>query len=137
MIRVVLDTNVVVSALLKPGTNPSSILQLCLADPGFQLAVSEPLRREYAEVLLRPRFGFAPALVDKLMQVIDEKSVTVSPEISLSHLVKDPDDAMVLECAVAAGAHLLVTGNSRDFIVDRHGPTRIVTPADFVETMLG
>lgn len=136
MIRVVLDTNVVVSALLKPGSNSSSILQLCLADPGFELSVSEPLLREYEDVVRRPRFGFTSALVDRFLEILREESVAVIPELSRSHLVRDPTDAMVIECAVAAQAHLLVTGNKRDFIVDRHGPTRIVTPAEFVETIL-
>lgn len=137
MIRVVLDTNVVISAILRPGRNPSSILQLCLADPGFELAVSEDLMREYGEVLKRPRFGFSTALVDRLLARIRSASTVVTPADSLEHLVKDADDAMVLECAIAARAHLLVTGNKKHFIVDRHGPTRIVTPAQFVETVLG
>jgi uncharacterized protein len=137
VIRVVLDTNVVVSAVLRPGRNPSSILQLCLGDPGFQLAASEELLNECEEVLRRPRFGFSVELVDRLMSVLREQTVVVSPAHSLDHLVRDRSDAKVIECAIESGAQLLVTGNRKLFIVDRHGPTRIVTPAQFVEIVLG
>jgi len=136
VIRVVLDTNVVVSALLKPGSIPSSILQLCLADAGFELAASQSLLGEYEEVLRRPAFAFTPGLVDRLMELIRQKSIAVSPAPSLVALVTHAADAMVLECAIAAAADFLVTGNRSHFVGDRHGPTRIVTPAQFLELLL-
>lgn len=137
MIRVVLDTNVVVSGLLKPGGVSSSTLQLSLSDPGFELAASERLLREYDEVIRRPVFGFTGDLVDRFMDLLRRKCVVVSPELSLVHLVLHTSDSMVLECAVCAGAHFLVTGNRKHFLGDRHGPTRIVTPRQFMDTILG
>jgi uncharacterized protein len=136
VIKVVLDTNIVVSAVLKPGSNPSSILQLCLADPGFKLITSEALLTEYDEVLRRPRFHFSRELVDRLMALIRHQADLVMPDIHLSHLVNHAADAHILECAVAGGANLLITGNQKHFIIKRHGSTRILSPAEFVELML-
>ncbi len=136
MIRVVLDTNVLVSAVIMPWRNPSSILHLCLAQKGVRLCASEPVLKEYREVLLRPKFGLDPDLVGALFRRIRSCALVVSPEESMSFLVSDPDDAKFMECAVAAGARFLVTGNRKHFVVEKYGSTRVVTPAEFVQIFL-
>ena len=140
MIKVVLDTNVVVSAAICPGRKPSAILHLCLTGKGVQLCASEVVFDEYESVLMRPKFGLAPAKVKALTTRIRECALAVEePEQrtpSVSSLVKHADDAIFLECAASAGAHFLVTGNTRHFVVTRFGPTRIVTPSEFVDLFL-
>ena len=140
MIRVVLDTNVVVSALLKPRSNPSSALLLCLAGRGVELSVSDEILSEYEQVLLRPKFGFDPEVTLALLAQMRKRAAVVDlsamDSFSVSSLVKDPDDVKFLLCAVAADAQFLVTGNTRHFVITRLGPTRIVTPSEFVDLFL-
>ncbi len=136
MTLVVLDTNVVVSAALNARTGnfplsaPSLCLQLALIGR-VGLLVSEELLTEYGEVLLRPKFGFAPRLVHALLLNLRRTADLVTPARTPPRTVKDPDDAHVLGCAAAGGADFLITGNTRHF-PERYRGITIVTPATFV-----
>lgn len=113
MIRVVLDTNVVVSAFLQPLGIPAAVLRLGLART-LEICVSEPILAEYEEVLLRPRFGLEPKDVKAGTSAIRAASLLVRPK----HIVTvctDDDDNRFLECAEEADADYLATGNLRHF----------------------
>lgn len=130
--RVVLDTNVVVSAHLRADGRQALILELGLARR-FQLCVSEDLLAEYEEVLLRPRFAFDPRLVGRSMKAIRDAALVVKPRKEF-RITRDPDDNKVLDCAVEAHAAFLVTGNVRHFPVRFRG-VRIIPPVEFVELL--
>ena len=130
LLKTVLDTNVVVSAHLEPDGLPRRIFQLALAQK-FQLYISSEIFREYEDVLYRDKFGFDPATVAKSLQAIKNAAITVSPRRSLS-VSRDPDDNRFLECAEAANADYLVTGNKRHF-PQTFATTRIVAAREFVE----
>jgi putative PIN family toxin of toxin-antitoxin system len=109
MIRVVLDTNVLVSALLQPQGRPAQVLLLTTAGPAARLCVSAEVYAEYEEVIRRPRFKRNENEISDVLRAIREVGIWVKP----SHKVRgciDPDDVF-LECAQAARAHYLVTGN--------------------------
>jgi putative PIN family toxin of toxin-antitoxin system len=134
--RVVLDTNVIVSAVLNaraasvPILAPSLCLQLALTGK-VGLVVSESLLTEYEEVLLRPKFAFSPRLVHALLLDIRRVADLVTPAKITAKTVTDPDDAYVLGCAVAEKADFLVTGNTRHF-PERYRGVTVVTPAAFI-----
>lgn len=136
MALVVLDTNVVVSAALNERagqlhlSTPSLCLQLALTGR-VGLLVSEDLLTEYGEVLLRPKFGFAPRLVHALLTDFRRTADLVTPAKIPPRTVKDPDDAHVLGCAVAGGADFLITGNTRHF-PERYKGVTVLTPSTFV-----
>jgi uncharacterized protein len=111
--RLVLDTNVVLSAVLKPDGLQKLIFQIALS-PFCELFVSAPSLTEYEEVLSRKRFKFPPDEVKAVMRLITSKAVLVAPAniVTAAH---DPDDNMFLECAEEAKANYLVTGNKRHF----------------------
>jgi uncharacterized protein len=90
MMRVVLDTNIVVSALLRTGGFPAAVLSLAL-DRIVQLCVSEPVLAEYEEVLNRPRLGIDPQKVITALAQIRKVSRQITPSISVRACV-DPDD---------------------------------------------
>ena len=133
MIRVVIDTNVVVSALIRDEGLPAAILDLA-AVRKIQMCVSPALFAEYKEVLNRPRLKFTPQRIARSLALIRKVSVVVKPERAVAVIVDDPDNR-VLECAQAARADYLVTGNTRHF-PKRFGGTVIVTPKEFIDLLL-
>lgn len=137
MIRVVPDTNVLVSTVFRPGRIPSSVLHPCLHHQEMKLCVSEAILHEYDEVLHRGKFGLDPAFAKGSMERIRSKAISVSPEASRIDLVSDPGDAKFMEYAEAAGAHFLVTGNRKHYRVERYRTARVISPADFMQIFLG
>ena len=133
MIRVVLDTNVLVSALLKPESVPATVLMLALSG-GFQLCVSEAIFAEYEEVIRRPRFKRSPNVIDGTLRSIRKIGYWVKPATSVKEC-GDPADNMFLECAEAANADYLVTGNERHF-PDRWKKTAVINARDLIELII-
>jgi putative PIN family toxin of toxin-antitoxin system len=113
MFRVVLDTNVIVSALLRENGPEDLILKLVL-NAFLELCVSEPILAEYEQVLRRKKFSFDPAAVDRALAHIRKVATNVSPKRILK-ISPDEQDNRFLECAEACRADYLVTGNKRHF----------------------
>lgn len=111
--RVVLDTNVLVSGLLNPHGAPGRVLDLLLVG-GLEPLFDDRILHEYRDVLARPRFGFDPDDVRSLLDHLQALGhrLTAPP---LAVILPDPDDLPFLEVAVTGGARALVTGNIRDF----------------------
>jgi putative PIN family toxin of toxin-antitoxin system len=112
-LRLVLDTNILVSAALKPDSLQRTVLTLATTRPG-RLYASQSILDEYAEVLGRPELGIRKGLRLQLLQLILSHSYLVAPSRSLQ-VTSDADDNVFLECAEAARADYLVTGNQRHF----------------------
>jgi uncharacterized protein len=125
MIRVVLDTNIIVSALLQPLGPSAQILMMALGGL-LQLCVSGSVYAEYEEVISRPRFKRSPEIIVAALQAIREKGLWVRP-IEKLRVCLDPDDDIFLECAQAAHADYIVTGNLKHFPTAWQ-QTRVVTP---------
>jgi putative PIN family toxin of toxin-antitoxin system len=134
MIRVVLDTNIIVSALLQPLGPPAQIFELALGGV-VQLCVSGNIYAEYEEVISRPRFQRSPDIIAATLGAIREKGHWVRPTDAV-RACSDPDDDIFLECAHAAKAEYLVTGNLRHFPISL-GVTRVVTAKWFLEMVAG
>src|SRR5579863_10341797 len=114
MIRVVLDTNILISAVLSPQGPPAQVFLMTLLDPQTQLCLSSDIYAEYEEVLRRPRLKRNTGEIEAALRAIHEGGFWVRPTQRVS-ACSDPDDDIFLECAQAAAAHFLVTGNLRDF----------------------
>src|SRR5271166_4042921 len=110
MIRVVLDTNIIVSALLVPSGTQASILLLALGSEEIGLYVSLPTLSEYTEVLHRPRFKLQPRRIDALLSEIRKIGHLVAPAQTLTISAHESDNRF-LKCAQAAEADYFVTGN--------------------------
>lgn len=134
MIRVVLDTNVIVSALLQPLGPPAQVFLLATAG-SIQLCISGRVYAEYEEVIRRPRFARDEDTILGAMKAIRDKGLWVRPTVEVS-LCSDPDDDMFLECALAARADYLVTGNQRHFPESCEG-TRVVNARQLLDTVRG
>jgi putative PIN family toxin of toxin-antitoxin system len=112
-LRLVIDTNVLVSAVLKPDGLQRTVFLLATAKPA-RWYVSGPIMEEYAAVLARPELKIRKSLRLQFIQLIKNHTHSVTPS-RLTQLTTDPDDNIFLECADAARADYLVTGNQRHF----------------------
>ena len=128
-----LDTNIVVSALLKSGGVPDAVLSLAV-NRVVELCVSESILAEYQEVLNRPKLAIAPQRVDRALTRIREVSLIVQPSTSV-RACSDRDDDIFLECAQAACANYVVTGNTAHF-PDVWVETKIVSARQFLELII-
>jgi len=128
-LRVVLDTNVLVSAAIKPAGLQRTVFLIAISKPA-RLYVSRPILLEYAEVLARSELRIRKGLRLQLLQLIKNHGHTVSPDRRLE-VTTDPADNMFLECADAARADYLVTGNQKHFPKFWKN-TKVITSREFV-----
>ena len=128
---IVLDTNVVVSGILRPYSKAASILRL-VATGAITLAYDLRIFSEYRDVLNRPKFTFAKEDIDAFLDQVDKEGVLVSV-MPLKFRLPDPEDESFLEVALAGKATAIVTGNKRHFPKKECEGTRILSPAEFLE----
>ncbi|MCF0041891.1 putative toxin-antitoxin system toxin component, PIN family [Dyadobacter fanqingshengii] len=129
MQKLVVDTNVLVSALIQR-SYPYLILQGVLSNPNLQICLSEPLLREYMEVLNRKKFARFPDFIVKAQFVLTEierVATMYNPKTKLD-ILSDKDDNKLLELAAESKADFLITGNHTDFTIEIYENTQIVNP---------
>jgi putative PIN family toxin of toxin-antitoxin system len=129
MLRAVLDTNVVVSGLLRRKGAPARVLDAATSKQ-FRWFISKSLLDEYREVLARDYLRLDQHRAARFIRDLQEVAIFVVPRKKVA-VARDPDDDRVIECALEAAADFLVTGNTRDF-PSRFRGVRIVTPRDFL-----
>ncbi|MBZ5600303.1 MAG: putative toxin-antitoxin system toxin component, PIN family [Acidobacteriia bacterium] len=112
-LRLVIDTNVVVSAALRPEGLQRTVILLAMAKPA-RWYIPEAIFTEYATVLARPEFQIRRSLRQQFLQLIRNRTHLVVPS-RLSQITADPADNIFVECADAARADYLITGNQRHF----------------------
>lgn len=129
--RVVVDTNVLVSGVLNPHGPPGRIVDAILAET-FTVLYDDRILDEYRAVLARPAFGFRPSEIDALVDCVEVAGESIAAQ-SLAVVRSDPTNLPFLEVAVAGHADALVTGNAKHFKPrrGRHNVT-ICVPADFL-----
>lgn len=129
--KVVVDTNVMVSGLLAPYGPAGEIVRM-VSGGYLSLCYDARILAEYAEVLIRPKFPFERHLVEDLLaQVRDGGSVVAAAPLRL-HL-PDPDDEMFLQVALAGGAECLITGNLKHYPPAKRQDVTVVTPTEFLQ----
>lgn len=132
MIGVVIDTNVVVSALLNDGGREAAVVDLAVSGD-VRLFASETILNEYEEILSRPKFPLDRGRVTSALESLRAASVIVESTERLAISPHEPDNRF-LECAEAARADFLVTGNKRHFPAEWKR-TRIVNAREFLDAI--
>ena len=131
MIKVVLDTNVLISALLKEGSPPAMIVSL-LRKKQFLLCLTQEIIEEYKAVLERKRFSDLRKRkakeIAELFAQVEREAVWATPKVQSEVTVGDPDDAKFVQSALDAPADFLVTGNTKHFPLKKFQNTHVVTP---------
>jgi len=127
---VVLDTNVLVSALITPFGNASRILDMVIRGD-IRLLYDDRILSEYRDVLSRKKFDFNIEDVDLMLDYFETDGIKITPSIIDEPLV-DKDDIQFLEVAVTGNADALVTGNKRHFKIKSAKNCKIMSPDEFL-----
>ena len=129
--RIVVDTNVLVSGLLSPFGPPGDIVRLLVAG-AVRACYDARILDEYREVLSRPAFRIPDDRAESLLQqiVADGLLVTAPP---LTVRLPDPDDEVFLAVALAGSARCLVTGNLRHYPEATRSGLPVVSPRGFLD----
>ncbi|HEY5481237.1 MAG TPA: putative toxin-antitoxin system toxin component, PIN family [Verrucomicrobiae bacterium] len=132
--RVVVDTNVVVSAILRDRL-PERVILFIIARPDFEWVASREILTEYREVLRRPKFGLPETVLsqwdDRFRAAVAEWPVEVPVSFP-----RDLKDAKFLACALAANADFFITGDQDFAEAGRLVRTKIVSVRQFDEMVL-
>ncbi|MCX5686604.1 MAG: putative toxin-antitoxin system toxin component, PIN family [Candidatus Omnitrophica bacterium] len=128
--RVVIDTNVLVSGLLSPYGAAAEVVRMLVAG-SIELLYDARIVSEYEEVLSRPKFSFDTDKVGYLIEFITHFGVPVSA-IPLSKHLPDHDDEPFLEIAIAGKAECLITGNVTHYPIKSRRKIRILAPRQFL-----
>jgi putative PIN family toxin of toxin-antitoxin system len=131
MIHAVIDTNVIVSALLTHNIESATVkvVEAFLMDKIIPLYNADIIN-EYRDVLGRAKFRFTPRIIDYYINAIHEKGISAE-RISSGEFFPDPDGAVFYEVALSKEDAYLVTGNTKHF------PKKpiVVTPAEMLEIL--
>ncbi len=129
MIYAVIDTNVLVSALITHNSEAATakVVRLLL-EQSFIPMYDEDIIAEYEDVLHRAKFQILPETADALISHITENGIEAS-RINFKEPMPDEDDRVFLEVALSKEDSFLVTGNLKHYPIS----TRVITPAQFLE----
>ena len=135
-IQIVLDTNVLVSGLMKKNSVPAIVVDMIL-ERKIKLALDSRIMEEYSEVTSRPRLHIQEFVREAALSFIAVYGIYVSPlPLNLSpDQIPDLKDLPFAEAAVSAKANALVTGNGRHFMFLNEFQVQVMSPAQFVHWM--
>lgn len=129
MIKVVFDTNIFISGIFFRGKSREG---LELARTGkFKLFFSKEIINELKDVLSK-RFDLSDRDIDKIVRNIKKYTVLIDSPSKVD-MVRDPKDNKILDCAIAAMARYLVTGDNDLLVIKKHRQIEIMTINDFLE----
>jgi len=133
MVKVVYDTNIIISAIIAKG-RPYLLLQLAYNDK-VDLFISPDLLKEYEEVIKRPKFKISKADISGTLSLIKTHSKMIIPKMKIGQMPQNQADNKVLEFALSAKADYLITGNKKHFTFSEFKGTKILNPAEFIEVI--
>ena len=133
--RVVLDANVLISAILSSEGHPAQIVSLW-QEGRIELVVSEAVLGELDRVLHYPRiqerYRLPDELVHRFPELLRAGAILVQPDDELTVIDRDPTDNRYLECAVAGHAAYVVSGDDHLLAVGEYRGIRMLAPRDFL-----
>lgn len=133
MIKVVLDTNVLISAVLFGG-KPRQVLEKAIRGE-VRLCISDPILDELKGVLQRPKFGYSPEMIQVILTELSGISDFVEAARTMNVVLEDPEDNRILECAVEAEAKYIVTGDSHLLKLGKFRNIEILEPNALLEKL--
>jgi putative PIN family toxin of toxin-antitoxin system len=128
--RLVLDTNVLVSAIAFGGP-PRDVLQTVVTG-AHRLVLSPAILDGLHRVLIGSKFRYSVAVADHIDAELREIAEIVEPGTRLSVITRDPEDNRVLECAVEGGAEVIVSGDRDLLAVGRYVGIPVCRPQEFL-----
>lgn len=130
--KAVFDTNVFISALVFGGI-PRNIL--LFADEGrFELVISKQILAELRGIL-RTKFRYERKELDEVEKMLTSVGIAVDPKRKIRKITADPEDNMVLECAVEEGVDYIVSGDKHLLELKTYNRVKILSPASFFDSL--
>jgi uncharacterized protein len=135
--KTVLDANIFVSALLRGG-NPLAVTQR--AARGLdKLFFTDAIINEVERVLKKPKLHLGEYDVKRIVTRVEHigKKVSISPQRRVKGVCRDPKDDMYLECAIAAGADYIISGDNDLLVLKEYGGVKIVNARSYLDIVSG
>ena len=133
MLRIVPDTNILISAFIVEG-NEYRLIEKCFKRE-ILLITSADVIDEFKEVALRPKFGFTEEEVDDFVNALIEAAEVVMPKEKVSGVCRDPDDDKLLEAALEGNADYIISGDKDMLVLKRFRNIKVVTAAKFLRNI--
>jgi len=133
--RVVLDANVLISAVISEKGNPAEILRRWEKQE-FDLVISPPILEEVERVIHYPRiqekYNLPEEEVEEFLDLICGQTILVEPQMKLKVIERDPEDNRYLECATTGGADYIVSGDDHLLGLESYEGVEILSPTGFL-----
>jgi putative PIN family toxin of toxin-antitoxin system len=133
-VNIVLDTNVFVSGVFFPGP-PSRILK-AWRDKTIQIVLSREILKEYRRVGAELAAQYPPIDIQPIIELIVHKALIVDAAPLPEQVCKDADDDKFIACALAAGCHIIVSGDKHLLKVSGFQGIQVLKPREFVDRYL-
>lgn len=131
MFKVVLDTNILISAVVFGG-KPREILKQAI-EGKIKLAVSAPIIEEIREVLGGDKFRYPAPMIHFIIGELESIAEFVEPQEKIEIIKKDAEDNRILECAVEFGADAIISGDNHLLELKMYNGIRIIKASDFLK----
>ena len=129
MIKIVLDTNILVSSILSEHGSSHKIVEMAIAQI-IKNHTSPDILKEFQKVL-REDFKQPEEYVRRQIKLVTSYSDIVHPKERINAVKEDPNDDMILECGMACGADYIITGDNHLLKLADFKGIKIIKPADF------
>ncbi|MBM7855103.1 putative PIN family toxin of toxin-antitoxin system [Desulfohalotomaculum tongense] len=133
--KVVIDTNVLISGLISSKSHPAQILDLWMSNC-IIVCITAEIVEEYISVLLRPKFkgiGSPQERYEIISGLVElEHTSVVNPDFRIKAIVEDPDDNIFLECALEAKAEVIISGDEHLLNLKEFEGIKILKPIEFL-----
>ncbi len=133
MLKVVLDTNVLISAILFGG-KPRETLEKAIRGE-IRLCLSEPILEELKGVLQRSKFDYSPEMIQVILTELTGIADFVDPSKTINAVPENPEDNRILECAVESKANYIITGDSHLRKLSRYLNIEVLNAAVFLQKL--
>ena len=130
--KVVVDTNIFVSAHLVAKGNPAKVIN-CWVEDKYTIILSTPIIEEIAKVLHRK--GITIDRIERLLFLICQKAIMAPTKEKISVIKDDPNDNKFLECAVYSKADYIISGDKHLLDLEEYEGIKILTPKEFLEVL--
>ncbi len=133
--RLVLDTNQHISAIIQPNGNPAHILRIWRLGI-IELAISPPILDEFKIVVHRPRiqqkYNLSDEDIAEYLEVLNKYALIVPGTTIINAVPDDPDDNIIITCAIEAAADMIISGDQHLLTIGSYQNIPIVKASDFL-----